>query len=259
MNHNEESVTIIGPDGRPGGEEYSFYDAPSREAAYNFKVVVYCFWRPAHRRWSSRWAIEREELARVHEIIRKTVRASTRAFSIFDPAAAEETTNANLVRALDSATQAATLIRTGWTARAEVQIPNEVLAVMRKAWEEEYKIEAKAKAARLVMNTTSELRTGWDKFINEAAGSKNAHHAVRLAEEPKNVAKVLDDVMHDRREDTRKFLTLIDKIVEAHRSADVLDLVVNSQSVLRKTLRLMGIPVGEEEVDTLFEPLDADH
>jgi hypothetical protein len=258
MNRSEDTVASIGPDGRVGGEEHKFFAAPSREAAYNFKVAVYCSWRPAHRRWPTRWRIEREDIAQVYEVIWKTVRMSTRGFSILESAAAEEATNANLVKALDYATHATTSIRAGWIARAEVHIPDEVVAVMRNAWEEEYKIEAKAKAAKLFMNTTSELRTGWDKFINDAAESKNAHHAVRLAEEPKNVAKVLDDVMQDRRKDTREFLTLIDKIVEAHRSADVLDLVVNSQSVLRKTLGLMGIPVGEEEADTLFEPLDAD-
>jgi hypothetical protein len=50
------------------------------------------------------------------------------------------------------------------------------------------------------------------------------------------LAQVPDQiVLQDRRKGAEKLLTLIDKIVEAHRSVDILDLVINSEPVLRKT------------------------
>lgn len=258
MRMMEEQLTHVRPDGSLDSKQRGSFTAPAREPAYDFEVAVYCSWKPPRRRWPVRWDMDSEERAYVYEIIRGTVRQSCTEFSIFAPATAEQAINARLADRLDNAARLGGSISPGWTARAELKLPSEVLALMRKALEQEYEIRAKAKVAALLMSTTGELREGWDRFLDDAAGSPNAQHAVRLAENPRDVAQVLEEVLQDRRKGAEKLLTLIDKIVEAHRSVDILDLVINSETVLRKTLEMMGIPVPATEGGTLLAPLEGE-
>jgi hypothetical protein len=244
------------PRGILSGEDKEFFRVPARESAYAFKVAVYCTRHPMRWRWNRQWLANGEELARVYEIIRSTVRQTGGEFSIFEPAAAEQKMNARLVSRLDGAERSDRSIVSIWTARAEVALPGEVLALMRKTVDEEYEIWAKAKATTLRMEKTEELRAGWDRFLDDAAKSRNAHHAVELVEDPRNVARVLEAVLNDRRKGAEDLLTLINKIVEAERSADILDLVVKSETVLRETLKMMGIELPEMDAGTLLAPLE---
>jgi hypothetical protein len=248
----------VRPDGSLSSKERGSFTAPAREPAYDFEVAVYCSWKPPRRRWPVRWEMDSGEMAYVYEIIRGTVRRSCTEFSIFAPATAEQAINARLADRLDNAAQSAQSISPGWTARAELRLPAEVLALMRKALDEEYEIRTKATAATLLMSTTGELREGWDRFLDNAAGSPNAQHAVRLAENPRNVAQVLEEVLQDRRKGAEKLLTLIDKIVAAHQSVDILDLVINSETVLRETLKMMGIPLPATDGGSLLAPLEGE-
>ncbi len=108
------------------------------------------------------------------------------------------------------------------------------------------------------MTETEGLRDGWDRFLDDAAKSKNAQHAVQLAENPHNIAEVLEEVLKDRRKGAEDLVSLINKIVEVQRSADILDLVVRSETVLRKTLEMMGIQLPAMDADALLAPLEGD-
>src|SRR5947207_761835 len=125
------------------GEDPGFLIAPACEPAYDFRVTVYCSWLPGRRRWSSPWPADREELARIYEIVRATIRTVTREHSIFRPAEAERAVNARLIEELEKAKHSDQAIRTNWTARAELGLPDEVIALMRKTLDEEYSIRAK--------------------------------------------------------------------------------------------------------------------
>src|SRR6266481_3457410 len=131
----EGQLTNVRPDGRLNGKARSSFTTPAREPAYDFKVAVYCSWKPSRRRWPFRWEVDSGELAYVYEIVRGTVRSSAREFSIFEPATAEQEINARLTDRLDSAPSGRS-ISLGWTARAEVTLPEEVLALMRRALDE---------------------------------------------------------------------------------------------------------------------------
>jgi hypothetical protein len=242
----------------PQGRELDYFPAPATEPAYDFKVIVYCTTRPLRRSFLGWLSAKREalELDRVSEIIRDTIRQTARNFSIFEPGAAEQSINEALTRRLDGGSGGPMFM--SWTARAEVAVPDEVLAIMRGALEEEHQIRVRAKATALRMAHTDELRQGWDRFLDEAAKSKNAEHPVELAENPVNIAEVLSSVLKDRRKGAEDLVTLINKIVEVQRSADILDLVVRSETVLRKTLEMMGIQVPEMEEDSLLVPLQGD-
>jgi hypothetical protein len=239
-------------------EDPGFLAAPSLEPAYDFRVTVYCSRQPTRRRRSCRWPVLKDEIAQVCEIVRGTIRLSTRKFSIFDPAAAEQAVNHDLAEALAEAGCSRGPVSPGWIASAELAPPEEALKLMRETMEKEYRIRTKANADNLLITKVSELREGWEQFLNEAATSRNAQHAVRLAENPDDIAKVLEDVLKDRRKGAEELLILIDKIVDAQRSVDILDLVVMSESVLRKTLEMIGIPLPEAVEGALLEPLDSE-
>jgi hypothetical protein len=243
------------------GGEPDFFAVPALDPAYDFKVVVYCTRQPARRYRgyrTSRLLAEEEELRSVSEIIRDTLRQTGRKFSIFDPGAAEQAMNELLAGRLEEAGRADRTITGRWLARAEVTVPDEVLTLMRKALDEEYEIQTRARTTTLRMAETDKLRLGWECFLDDAAKSRNAQHAVRLAENPRNIAQVLEEVLNDRRSGAENLLTLIDKIIEVEQSADILDLVVSSETVLRKTLEMMGIQLPEVAADSLLAPLDGD-
>jgi hypothetical protein len=249
-------LSVIALNGAVKGEKPTFhFTAPACEPAYDFKVAMYCWWQPSRRRWSARWPADAEEFAKIYEIVRAAVRLISREFSIFAPAKAEQAVNERLIKELDTERSTA-LISPGWTARAEFGLPEQVRELMRKTLDEEYRIRTKAQAAKLLMSETGEVRQGWDHFLNDAAESRNGQHAVRLAEDPTNLAQALAEVLQDRRKGAENLLNLIDKIVEAQRSADILDLVVQSETVLHQTLKMMGIPLPEAERGTLLEQLE---
>jgi hypothetical protein len=242
----------------PGGRELDYFPAPAAEPAYDFKVIVYCTTRPLRRSWFAWLSVKREalELDEVSENIRNVIRRTARNFSIFEPGLAEQAINEALIRRLSGTEGGPTFM--SWTARAEVTVPDEVLTIMRSALDEEHHIRVRAKATALRMAQTDELRQGWDRFLDDAAKSRNAHHPIELAENPDNIADVLAAVLRDRRKGAEDLVTLINKIVEVQRSADIVDLVVRSETVLRKTLEMMGIQVPELEEDSLLAPLDGD-
>jgi hypothetical protein len=257
MNFMERMLPNIGQGARRGDKKYDFFKVPALEPAYMFKVTVYYSYRSTRRRWSGQAFIQRET-AEVYELTRRTIRQCARTYSVFNPAGAEDAANAALAKALADAAHPAGRVSLDWTARAEVWLPEEVAEMVRKALRDEYMVQARARVSRLVLDKTNDLRVRWDGFLNEAAMSRNAQHAVRLAEDPREVALVLEDVLRERREGAEQLMSLINKIIDAQKAADVFDLVVKSETVLRKTLERMGIALPEADAGTLLEPLETD-
>jgi hypothetical protein len=239
-------------------QEPEYFAAPALDPAYDFKVVVYCAKQPERRRRTIWWQADNEEFNQVYEILRDTIRQTARQFPIFQAGAAEQAINAFLVGRLDDAQRNERILTSRWAARAEVSLPDEVLTLMRNALSEQYQIRVQAKATAMRMAKTDELRQGWDRFLDDAAKSQNAEHAVQLAEDPHNIAQVLAEVLNDRRKGAEELVTLINKIVDVQRSADILDLVVRSETVLRKTLAMMGIQLPAMDEDALLAPLEGD-
>jgi hypothetical protein len=238
-------------------KEPEYFTAPALDPAYDSKVVVYCS-RQAGRRRRVSWRVDRDEFCEIYEILRDTIRQTARQFPIFEPGAAEQAINAFLVSRFDDAHRNDRILTSRWEARAEVTLPDEVLTLMRNALCEQHQIREQAKATAMRMAKTDELRQGWDRFLDDAAKSQNAEHAVQLAEDPRNIAQVLAEVLNDRRKGAEELVTLIDKIVEVERSTDILDLVVRSETVLRKTLEMMGIQLPVMREDSLLVPLEGD-
>lgn len=249
----------VTPAGTLSDAELPPFSAPARESAYDFKVLVYCSRQAATRRRLGRSLAYQVELGHVYEIVRGVVRRTAREFSIFEPGAAERAINERLADKLSgAAVRSDRFLVSRWAARAEVTLPDEVLALMRKTLGEEYEIKTRATTGALRMTTVDELRLGWDRFLNDVAQSRNARHAVQLAEDPQNIAQVLEQILQGRQDEAENLLTLIDRIVQAHLSADILDLAVNSETVLRQTLKMLGIPLPETTASSLLAPLEDD-
>jgi hypothetical protein len=242
----------------PDGNEHTYLAVPARDQAYNFKVLLYCTKLAGRRRRINSSAAEADDLNRVANIARVAVRETARNFSIYEPAAAEQAINERLDSELDNAYHKDRSLLWRWEARAEITLPDEVLGLMRSTCKAEYQIMVNAKATALRMAETEGLRQQWDLFLDEAAKSQNAQHAVRLAEHPDDIAGTLEEVLNGRRERAEELITLLGKIVEVQRSVDIFELVARSDTVLRKTLEMMGIELPGMEGDALLASLADD-
>lgn len=244
--------TAPGP--TPPGERARVFPSPAAEPAYDFTVKVRYRRAMAVNRGSSWWLDERE-LERTREIVRETARHVSRNCSIFHPGEAERLINGELDRRLADGQGRD---RVPWAASVEVAVPDEVREMMRKEIRERYLIESHARADEVRLNTTEQLRRRWAELLANAAREPLAPHAFELAENPEGIAKVLRDVLEGRQADVDKWLGLVSKIVEAHKSAGVLELVVESDTVLRKTMEMMGIELPPLDPDAPFVPTQAE-
>src|SRR6266851_5124269 len=130
-----------GPSWVLDGQELDYFSAPALNPAYDFRVIVYCTMRRLRRYRIGWWQAKRQELHRVSEIIRDTIRQTARQFPIVQPGAAEQAINERLARRLDGVERNNNrTIISRWTARAEVALPDEVMTLMRNAFDENYEI-----------------------------------------------------------------------------------------------------------------------
>jgi hypothetical protein len=237
------------PGSTPSGDKLESFSAPAAEPAYDFIVEVFYRRTVTGRRRTSLWLDERER-GGLSGIVRETARQVSREHSILEPGQAELAINTDLDRRLGGGGRTG---RPAWSARVEVAAPDEVRAMMRKGLQDRYEIESRARANQLRMDKTELLRQRWEAVLNDAAKNPTAPHAFELAEGTE-AARVLRTMLAERRTDTGEWLTLIARIAEAHQNAGVLDLVVESDTVLRKTLEMMGIQLPALDTDALFMP-----
>jgi hypothetical protein len=238
------------PGSTPFGDRPDSFPSPAAEPAYDFTVEVHYRKTVLGRHRTSLWLDERES-GRTSGIVRETARQISREYSILEPGRAEQAINEELDRRLAEGGRAS---RPAWSARVEVAAPDEVREMMRRGLQERYQIESRARADELRLDKTELLRRRWAGFLNDAAKNPTAPHALTLAEKPEDFAQVLRAMLDERRNDVGEWLDLVTRIVEAHQSAGVLDLVVESDSVLRKTLEMMGIELPALDPDAPLVP-----
>jgi hypothetical protein len=252
------AFNIPGPDRRGESKEPAYLSVPASDPAYDFKVLLYCSKRSRGGRLIGSSTAEERDLSRIAEMAAVAIRQTAKNFSICEPAAAEQAINDRLDSLLDESHRIHGVLKWRWEACAEISLPGEVRTLMRNAFEEEHRIRTHAKTTALRMAETDDLRQRWDHFLDEAAKSQNAQHPVRLAENSDDISGVLEEVLNDRRVRAGELITLLAKIVEVQRSADIFELVVRSDTVLRKTLEMMGIELPETEGDALMASLADD-
>lgn len=231
----------------PADKPHTFPTAAA-EPAYDFRAYVFYRRVDARRRRGTWWLEERDELMRAREHARETVRSITRQFSIFAPGPAELAVN----QALSDGGRADR--QRMWAARAELAAPEPVREVLRAALREKQEIDAKAAADAKRVESTDRLCRLWGEFLAGAAKNHIAPHALKLVEDPEPVAQVLAEMLSERWTDARDLIGLVTRIVEAHRSAGLLEMAVQSETALRRTLQMMGIELPAQDPDAPLIP-----
>jgi hypothetical protein len=239
--------------GAPGREEAPSFHAPAQGDVYDFTVTVHSTKDTKHGHSPWREEVESEKLS---ELIRATVRRICRDHSIFEPAEAEKQINDALKEQLHDMERTRSTRAARWAVRVELSVPEEIRSLTRKALRERHEIETRADANDLRREKMKDLRHRWDEFLTEALSSPTAPHSLQLAERPQDIAQALKALQEGKRKDAEEFLTRIGKILEVLDSADILDLVLNSETVLRNTLKMMGIdlPIDPDKLLVPIEP-----
>ncbi|MER5649225.1 hypothetical protein [Streptosporangium sp. NPDC002524] len=230
------------------------FSAPAFGEGFDFTVAVRLSWLPSGRRGA--WTPDREEVDCVGDLVRQTVRATTRDHSIFEPGAAEKAVNEVLDRRLTAASRAESAIVFRWSAKAELEVPEDVKMIRRTHLINMYEIEARAEATKLRVKKLKESSEVYEELLSEVTKSSFARYAIRLTENPGDTADIFEQMLDARREDAEKLLILVAKIVNAQRSANVYDLVLASDSALREAFERLGIPLPAAGPDSLFAPLE---
>jgi hypothetical protein len=227
------------------GEKAESFQAPSAEPAYDFTVAVFYRKVGAGRRRTTPWLDERERVD-TSGVVRQVARQMSREYSILEPARAEQAINAELDGRLGAE-------GCRWSARVEVTAPTDVRKMLRRALHRQHDIDSRARENERLLYKTDTLRRRWSDFLNDAMKDPAAPYALQLVDRA-DVAEVLRNMLAERRADVGEWLTLVARIVEAHQNAGVLDLVVESDTVLRKTLEMMGVELPAPDDDALLLP-----
>lgn len=235
------SKQIIDP--VPSMDKPLTFPAPALEPAYDFEAVAFFRRVGTRRRRGTWWQDERDELKLAREYVRETTRNITRQFSIYVPGPAEDAVN-RVVR--DGGLAERWRV---WAARVELNTPEPVREVMRPSLQERYETDAKAKADERRVSTTTRLCQLWGDFLAAAAKNHTAPHALKLVKEPDQAAPVLAEMLRERQADTRELIAFVTRIVEAHHSVGLLELVEESDTALRRTLEMMGLELPARDPD----------
>ncbi|OUC99786.1 hypothetical protein [Streptosporangium minutum] len=238
----------------PEESDIPAFTSPALGEAFDFTVAVRLSRLPSDRR--SQWVPEREETDRVSDLVRQTVRATTRRHSIFEPDTAEAAVNEALDRCLAGVTHTDPAIICRWGARAEIGLPEEVKEIRRAHLLNMYEIEARAEATKLRVEKLRDSSAVWEGLLSEATGSSFARYAVRLTEDPENAAGIFEQMLDARKEEAGELLKLVAEIVAAQRTAGIYDLVLASDNALRQAFERLGVPLPPADPDSMFAPLD---
>ncbi|MEV4838635.1 hypothetical protein AB0K05_29320 [Nonomuraea sp. NPDC049486] len=221
--------------------------SPAKGDAYNFSVTLF---RTATSGGVRARAVFNDEVPEVEAVLQRAcqeVRSTTRQFEITAAGAAEQATNDRL-QAISGST-------TGvyrWAVRAEVDVPEEIRQLNRDAYRKQHDIRADAAAALLRIESTDEVRQKWQDFLTAVVGSAQVEHAIKLAVSPDHLPQIIAELVEQRQQGAQQLLGTVDTIMQRYEREDMLNFVVSNETVLRRTLELLGLPVPPLEDDTLL-------
>jgi hypothetical protein len=221
--------------------------SPAKGDAYDFSVTLFRTATSGGRRARALLSDELPEAEAVLQRACQEVRSTTRRFEITAAGAAERATNDNL--------QAISGSMTGvyrWAVRAEVNVPEEIRQLNREAHKRRHDIRADADAALLQIKSTDEVRQKWQEFLTAVVGSAQVEDAIRLAVSPEQLPQIIAGLVEQRQQGAQQLLGTIDTITQRYETVDMLDFMVKNETVLRKTLELLGLPVPPQADDTLL-------
>ncbi|QXJ23425.1 hypothetical protein AGRA3207_004573 [Actinomadura graeca] len=229
------------------------FQTPARDDVFEFIVTVQLEWCAKGERSLSELSADiAAERDGTHNRVRAIARDASRKHSPFNASEAEREINEALQREFETIVHSCEDVEVTCTPSVHVVMSEEVRASRQELGHSLLKIEANAEAHKLQLKKWAELRDLWLVFLKEKSDDHAVRFAVELAEKPANIAGVMDLMRTERREDAERLLRIVDSVINAQQTANVYDLVVSSETVLRKTLEMMGLDVPAE---TVFESL----
>lgn len=232
------------------------FTTPANDDVFEFVVTARLDWCvKGERSFSELSADIADQRGGVHNRLREMVRDPGRRHSPFSPAEAEEDMNGALREMFDTRVHACDEVEITCTPSVHVAMSEEVRAKRQELGHRLLQIEADTEVHKLRIKKWAELRDLWLGFLQEKSEEHAVRFAVQLAEYPEHIAAVMERMREERREDANRLLEIVRSVVNAQQTANVYDLVVSSETVLRNTLEMMGLDVPS---DTVFESLADD-
>lgn len=262
-------------------EEISYHETdpgyelsvPALNDIFDFAVTVHLNWCVTGQRMGFGAEIDAKR-AEVRQRVYEIVRDVARRHPPFRPAEAEHDIQRSLDREFQTAVHECDQVTVQCTPYVEVTLGEEVRRHRQELGRRLLEIEADAEAARLRLAKLTELRDLWLDFLDLRGQEEReldrldeqrreradrdrkwrTRFAVRLAENPKGVHEVMAQMDEKRRKDLENLTKTVESLVNKHQAANIYDLVVSSETVLRKTLELMGLPTPDRG-ESLFDPI----
>jgi len=237
--------------------DYTYeFSTPARDDVFEFVVTAQLHWcAKGERSLPDLSADIAEERDGVHNRLREIARDPGRRHSPFSPAQAEEDINDSIREQFQTTVHACDEVEITCTPSVHVAMSDEVRAKRQELGHSLLKIEANTEVHKLQLKKWAELRDLWLEFLKEKSEEHAVRFAVQLAERPVEIAGAMDRMRAERREDAERLLQIVNSVINAQQTANVYDLVVSSETVLRNTLKMMGLDVPS---DTVFESLADD-
>jgi hypothetical protein len=232
------------------------FGTPARGDSYEFAVSVALCWCATGT--LSEQAMLDKLTSRVPEMnaeITAAVRPVARQFAPYRPDLAEQHVAAAVRTAVQSvlaATPDTDGVVLACTARARVSPAPAICELQRQYVAPEMKLEARYALSKLAAERLGELRVTWRDFITDGLPDWTTPYAVSLALRWDDAPQVLFSMRKDRRIEAERLVDTIAQVASGHDRLDLLEFAVASDSALRKTYELLGIPLPDQAPDSLF-------
>lgn len=233
------------------------FATPCRADSYEFPVEIECCWCASGEKTEGELQAKIDSYLPVFDrIIRRTVREEARKHRPHRPETAELAINAAIAKAVE-AELAKTPDVDGVVLNVDVaagvgvvepvrQIQREMLATLIRA-------EATMDVSEMMAERLGQLRICWREFIGDGQQDWFTPYAVHLAQDPGHAAQILFAMADKRREDAKTFLERVATIERSHETMDLLEFAVASDTALRRTYELFGIPIPDAGPESPFD------
>ncbi|WP_204061085.1 hypothetical protein [Microbispora corallina] len=223
------------------------FASPAKDDAYDFSVTLHRTAISAGKRVRVVFNDEIPEADMVVQRACQEIRPITRQFEITKAGDAELAVNQQLA----SISSALTGVYR-WMVRAEVNVPDEVRQLNRDAYRKQHDIKSDAAASLLHIESTDKVRLKWQEFLSAVEGSARVVHAIRLAADQTQLPQIIKELVEEREQGAQELLSTVDRIMQSYQAVDMLHFVVSNETVLRRTLELLGLPVPPLEDEAVL-------
>ncbi|MEU0482415.1 hypothetical protein ABZ260_24915 [Streptosporangium sp. NPDC006013] len=214
------------------------FDSPAKGDTYDFSVTLHRTVRSPGRRARAVFDDEVPEAESVLQRAFEEIRPVTRQFEITEAGAAELAANQRLASVASAMTGSHR-----WIVRAEVNICEEVRQLNRDTYRKQHAIRSEAAAALLHIESTDKVRLKWQKFLAAVEGSDRAAQTIQLTADRTQLPEIIRGLVERREQNAQELLSTVDRIMQSYLAVDMLDFVMSNETVLRRTLELLGLPI----------------